>query len=518
MKQTLKNLILTALFLFGSASALETEKLTLKNNNIIEYKQVPKNVDNFADMFQDGMLYGRLRSNMFYWKWEEERPGKTDDNHAWGVGGSLQYNTAYFYGFGARAGFYTTHAISTENGENILDIFFDSGKAGKDTYARAYGSGAHIDVLALAYLEYKLAQTDIRYGRQTFESTLIRSNDTKMIPNTFEGFAVESNDLPETRLRAAYFTRQKLRDHREFHSVIAFGSYLKLDPVAGIVVPNRGDGLENDDAASHRGLTRQNIEASGAKVDPGMIVLTAENRSIKGLQLNFDGMYIDEFVSSAIGEINYKIEWGNEGWALTPGIRYMKQWDEGAGKIGGASLLGRFSRSSNPSTNALASYNNPYSIDSSLWAARLKLSKGAGYITAGYSKIEDAADIIAPWRGFPTGGYTRSMGQYNWTANTESWMIKAYYHFGKANILPGFRAAIDYAYMNYDDDKLAAATITATDRSIIHLDAWQTFDAVENLELKLRMAFVNADDYHINSESKDYGSYSEYRFEINYLF
>lgn len=518
MKQALKIWILTAVFLVGSASALETEKLTLKNNNIINYKQVPKNVDNFADMFQEGMVYGRLRSNMFYWNWSEERFGKTDDNHAWGVGGSLQYNTAYFYGFGARAGFYTTHTITTENGENVLDIFFDSGKAGKDTYARAYGSGAHIDVLALAYLEYKLAKTDIRYGRQIFESTLIRSNDTKMVPNTFEGLTLESNDLSGTRLRAAYFTRQKLRDHREFHSVIAYGSYLKLDPVTGIVVPNRGDGLENDDAASHRGLTRKNIEARGAEVDPGMIVFAAENTSIQGLKLKLDGMYIDKFVSSAIGEVNYKIELGDDGWALTPGIRYMKQWDEGAGKIGGASLLGRFSYSSQPSADALSSYNDPYGMDSSLLAARLKLSKGAGYVTAGYSKIEDAADIIAPWRGFPTGGYTRSMGQYNWVANTKSWMIKTYYDFGKANVLSGFRAALDYAYMDYDDDKLSAATILATDRSIIHLDAWQTFDAVKNLELKFRMAIVDADDYHISSEPKDYGSYSEYRFEVNYLF
>ena len=42
-----------------------------------------------------------------------------------------------------------------------------------------------------------------------------------------------------------------------------------------------------------------------------------------------------------------------------------------------------------------------------------------------YTKVADKADIIAPWRGFPTAGFTRAMSQYNWYANTKSYMVQA---------------------------------------------------------------------------------------------
>ncbi|PHS57534.1 MAG: hypothetical protein COB17_06020 [Sulfurimonas sp.] len=494
------SIVAAAACLVGATSvhALSTEKRDMKNNMSFKYKVKPKSVDSFKDMFSDGVLYGRLRSNTFYFKWENEKPGATADNFAWGVGGSLIYSTAYLNGFGATVGMYTTHTIGTDNEETSGGKTFDSGKAGKGTYSRATGSGSHIDVLALAYLEYKFAKSNIKVGRQIFESALLRSNDTKMIPNTFEGYAIQSNDLSNTTLRLAYFNRQKLRDHRDFHSIIAVDSF-----------------NENDDSGKHKGLSISNIKAAGEDVEPGMIVATIQNKSIKGLKLNLDGMYIEGYVSSLIAEANYKIKLGN-GWVLTPGARYIHQRDEGAGKIGGAALSGVLGRDKTPSSAASASYDNTNSVDGGAWMTRLKLSKGAGSIMAGYSAISDKADLIAPWRGFPTGGYSRSMAQYNWEANTKSWMIKAGYDFGKADIISGMRGSIDYAQMDYDQKKIDAGTLSRTDRSIIHLDIFKTFSDLPNMELKFRAAAVSADTK--LGDDKDYGSYREYRFEVNYLF
>jgi len=467
-----------------SAHALKTEKRDLKNNMSIKYKVTPKAVNSFDEMFSEGVLYGRLRSNMFHWDWAADNNGKTEDNSAWGVGGSLIYSTGYLNGFGATAGLYTTHTIATDNLSDTNNK--DMGKAGKDTYNRGAGAGAPIDVLALAYLEYKSGKTSFKAGRQIFESTLLRSNDTKMIPNTFEGFSVDSKAVADTRLRAAYFTRQKLRDHDSFHSIISF---------------NGGGKRGNDDAGKHKGLTDATINAAGEEVNPGMIVLTAQNKSIKGLKLNFDGMYIDGFVSSAIFEANYKMDIGN-GWKLIPGARYIHQMDEGAGKIGGAALSGN-----------TGGYSDPSSVDGSAFMARLQLKKGAGKIMAGYSAIADDADIIAMWRGFPTGGYTRSMAQYNWEADTKSYMIKAAYNLGKAGIVEGLRGSLDYAVMDYDTER---AGISKTDRSIIHLDVQKTFKNSPNLELKFRAAMIDADQS--VGAAEDYNSYNEYRFEVNYLF
>jgi len=494
---TIKLAVIAATCLVGatSAHALKTDKRDMKNNMSINYKVTPKAVDSVSEMFSEGVLYGRLRSNMFHWDWANDRPGKTADNSSWGVGGSLIYSTGYLNGFGATAGMYTTHTIETDNMTTSGGVTFDAGKAGKDTYSRATGSGSHIDVLALAYLEYKIAKSSVKVGRQIFESTLLRSNDTKMIPNTFEGLSIESKDVSDTKLRAAYFTRQKLRDHRDFHSVIAVDGF-----------------NENDDAGKHKGMSVTNILAAGEDVEPNMLVATVENKSIKGLKLNLDGMYIDGFVSSAIAEVNYKINLGESGWSLTPGARYIHQMDEGGGAIGGAALNGSLAGT----TGSANGYDDAGSVDGGAWMARLKLAKGAGSITAGYSAINDDADIIAPWRGFPTGGYTRSMAQYNWEANTKSWMLKAGYDFGKAGMVEGLRGALDYAEMDYDDEKLAAGGLSKTDRNIVHLDVFKTFKSAPNLELKLRAAMINADT--TAGQAADYNSYNEYRFEVNYLF
>ena len=487
MRNSIKIAAVAAACLVGttSAYALKTEKRDMKNNMSINYKVTPKAVNSFDEMFSEGVLYGRLRSNMFHWDWANDNPGKTQDNSAWGVGGSLIYSTGYLGGFGATVGMYTSHTIQTDNTDGAYPGV-DFGKAGKDTYNRSQGSGAPMEVMALAYVEYKAGKTSFKAGRQIFESTLLRSNDTKMIPNTFEGYSIDSKDLDKTRLRLAYFNSQKLRDHSDFHSVMA--------------TSGAGDNYaNNDDAGKHKGLSAANIIAAGEDVNPGMIVATAENKSIKGLKLNLDGMYIDGFVSSAIAEVNYKIDLG-DGMTLTPGARYIHQMDEGAGAIGGAALSGN-----------TGGYSDPNSVDGSAWMARLKLAQGAGSITAGYSAIADDADIIAQWRGFATGGYTRSMAQYNWEADTKSWMVKAAYNFGKAGMVEGLRGAIDYAEMDYDTDR---AGISKTDRSIVHLDMFKTFKSSPNLELKLRAAMIDAE----SSSAKNYNSYNEYRFEVNYFF
>jgi len=485
MQNSIKLAAIAAACLVGvtSAHALKTDKRDMKNNMSIKYKVVPQAVNSFDEMFSEGVLYGRLRSNMFLWDWEAENPGKTQDNSAWGVGGSLIYSTGYLNGFGATAGMYTTHTINTDNTDPAYPGK-DFGKAGKDTYNRGAGAGANIDVLALAYAEYKLGKTSFKAGRQIFESTLLRSNDTKMIPNTFEGYSIDSKDLDKTRVRLAYFTRQKLRDHSKFHSIIA------QDGTNG-----------NDDAGKHKGMTIANIQAKGADINPHMFVATVENKSIDGLKLNFDGMYIDGFVSSAIVEANYKIKLGDD-LSLTPGFRYIHQMDEGGGAIGGAALSGN-----------TGGYSTPDSVDGSAWMARLKLAQGAGSLMAGYSAIADDADIIAPWRGFPTGGYTRSMAQYNWEADTKSWMVKAAYNFGKAGMVEGLRGSLDYAQMDYDTQR---AGISKTDRSIVHLDVFKTFKSAPNVELKFRAAMIDADQS--AGSADNYNSYNEYRFEVNYFF
>ena len=492
--------VATAVLLLTTTVSAEDAKpkRTLKPNMNEVYNTLPTSVDNFADAFTKGMVYGHLRTNVFRWDWDSPDNATNADNKAFGVGGSIIYKTAPLYGISATAGLYYSNSPFSGLREDNADVGFV--KSGKDTFSR-YDVKAEGDwemvVLAQSYLQYDVAKTSLKYGRQFFESALTASNDTKMIPNAFEGFSVESKDLPKTTLKAAYFTAQKLRDHTTFHDVITFKD-------------SSGDSWNaNDDSGAHKGLSYNNFKNAGEDTEHDLVVAALSNASIENLKLDLTYTAVPDVVSSAIAEINYKINLGG-GYTLTPGFRYMEQFDNGGGEIGGASLSGNLGRDKNPST--LLGYKDRYTLDGSAWMARLVLGQGPLTLLVGYSDVADEADLVAPWRGFPTGGYTRAMAQLNWVANTQSTMLEAKYDFGKANILKGFKTLARYVVQDFDEAKQSAGAIA--DNKMIHIDLVQQL--TPQLDARVRFGNVNADNRVVDGSDKD--SYSEYRFEINYLF
>lgn len=474
-------------------------KRELKNNMMVKTNVKPGKVDKLSEMFTEGMFYGRLRTNAFKWDWKNDDTAATGnkDNKAFGLGGSLKYKTASFNGVSAEAGFYFTSSPFSALRQDVADLKY--AKAGKDTFSRfqvSQGGAWEYAVLAEANIQYQVSKTKATLGRQIFESFLTKSNDTKMIPNTFEGFVLETKELAKTRVRGAYFTAQKLRDHTTFHDVITFKDE------AGNKWNN------NDDSAVHKGLSYNNFKTAGKDVNHELIVIDARNQSVKNLKIDVTYGAVPDVVSSLTGEVNYKVDLGS-GYTLTPGVRYMKQFDNGGGAIGGATLKGTLAIDQSPTSNL--GYKDRYTLDSSLWMARLVLKKGPLKAKIGYSAVEDAADIVAPWRGFPTGGYTRAMAQYNWYANTKTWNVEANYDFGKAGLVPGFSALARYAIQNFDEAKQAAGV--QADSKILHMDFRENFG--NGLYAKVRVGLVSAD---ARTSGLEKDSYNEYRFELNYLF
>ncbi|MCP4575608.1 MAG: OprD family porin [Deltaproteobacteria bacterium] len=492
-----------ALILMGSSAGAGEPKRILRNNMTEVYNVLPEAAESLSEVFTKGVYYGRLRMNYFYWEYGE---GMLHDPTGFALGGSLIYKTAPLRGVSATAGFYTAHNLGLLDKEDAL--FGRSGKGTFSRYDRLSDGDWGMTVLAQAYLQYDFHKTEIKIGRQIFESFLTKSNDTKMIPNTFEGYTLVSRDAPETTIKLAFLTAQKLRDHTEFHDVITYNDG-KNDTYS------RWN--NQDDSASHRGLTHANLKAAGEDVDNNLVVAGVTNKSISNLKLDMGYTGVPDLFYSLMAESNYQIPLAG-GWSLTPGLRYMQQFDDGAGDVGGAAISGTLV---NGGALENGGYKDPDTVDAKLYAARFVLKKGAGKLLTGYSKVSDDADFITPWRGFPTAGYTRSMAQYNWFANTESWMIRAFYDFGKAGIIRGFRACIDYTYMDFDDEKERLGGQLLTDRSYIHTDMWYRFPFFQDLEAKIRFGMVNADNrtnaITIATAGKD-PSYREFRFELNYLF
>ncbi len=506
MKKLHLSLVTAAACLFTTTISADDAqpKRQLKNNMMVVTNTTPGEANSITEAFTDGVFYGRLRMNSFNWDWANDDDNV--DNYAFGIGGNFAYKTASFMGFSAYGNLYYTDSPFTALRMNNAQI--DKVKAGKDTFSRydvENGGNYSMAVLAEANLEYKLGKSRAIAGRQIFESFLTKSNDTKMIPNTFQGLVLETKEIPDTRVRGAYFNAQKLRDHTTFHDVITYGTATSN--------VNRSDWNGNDDSAAHKGLSYNNLSKVG-KESNELIVVDLQNKSIKDLKVDVTYGAVPGIVSSITGELNYKINLG-DGYSLTPGVRYMHQMDDGGGELGGATLKGTLAVDRTPGSNL--GYKNRYTLDASLAMARLVLKNGPLKLQVAYSAVGDDADIVAPWRGFPTGGYTRAMAQYNWYANTKTTNFRVDYDFGKAGILPGFSALARYAIQDFDEAKQAAGV--QADSNILHVDLRQNI--TPDLYAKVRVGLVSAaerESYASSGANKDMDSYNEYRFELNYLF
>ncbi len=498
---------LACLLATSASAADEKAKRDLTDSMQEVYNTLPSSVDNLSDAFTKGMFYGRLRMNVFKYDWKDEIAGKTKNNSELGLGGSLIYKTAPFAGLSATAGFYYSDSpFVGMRVDNKADLKYM--KSGKDTISRydAYTSGDYfMAVLGQAYLQYDISKTTVKAGRQIFESLLTASNDTKMIPNTFEGFTVETKEIPKTTIRGAYFTAEKLRDHTTFHDVITYSDSTSA------ASPATWNG--NDDSVAHQGLSYVNFVAAGKDVNHKLLVADIDNKSIDNLKIDATYTAVPEVVSNIAGELNYKIALP-AGFSLTPGARYMQQIDNGGGAVGGSSLSGIYHNGSTPANKGYS--GDVHSLAGSMGMARLVLKQGPLKVQVAYSQVADNADIVAPWRGFPTGGYTRAMAQYNWYANTKTYEAEVGYDFGKAQILKGFSTLVRFAAQDFDEKKQAAGV--QADSKVLEIDLRQKI--AKGLDAKFRVGIVSADtlSHYSSTPGINKDSYNEYRFEINYLF
>ncbi len=463
----------------------EKPKWQLNGNMTVKYNELPGEVDNITALFSEGIFYGRLRANAFNWDWSEETE-KLQDNHAIGIGGSLIYKSASLYGFSGTAGLYTSQNPGFYNMDSDEVGLV---KSGKDTFSRLkvkQTGNWGMNVLGQAFLEYNNKIFDIIAGRQLFESVFTASNDTKMIPNAFDGVSAAVKIYDKTTARVAYFTEQKLRDHTTSHDVITFKD-------------ESGESwANNDDAAVHRGLSYANFLAAGEDPDNDLIIADIQTKVVKYLKATMSYLQVPGIVQDLVIEAHYKVAFDN-GWAVRPGFRYFHQMDDGGGAIAGyTNLTGKEAIGYN-----LGADN---SLDGSLFAARVdvQMPDKQGFFRLGYSKIDDKADIVAPWRGFPTGGFTRAMAQYNWFANTETWMARVVY-----SGIPKLNISLRYAIQDFDDAK----KYVLADSNVWNLDV--VYKLTDQLYLKGRVGIVTADPA---DTGKLDTSYNEYRAEINYLF
>jgi len=485
----LKLFTITTIITFMTISlyAQEPAKSTIKANGQLVYQPI-KTVDNFDDMLRDGTFYGRLRNNNFFFAYEKQDGGH-DTHGISGFGASLIYKSASLNGFNFAAGVYGSYSFFNDNTDAVSFV-----KAGKDTLSRnSYiNSGdKSMYVLGQANLNYKLSKTNLTFGRQLIETFYTKSNDTKMVPNTFDGFVLSTKDLPSTTLKAAYLTKQKLRDHTTEHSVLMVGDINSSSS-------RKPQWTQNDDAGMIKGLTYSKLRAAGKPTDAPLIVLDVVNNSVENLKINFSSYMVPELLSQAMGELNYKIQL--DGLSITPGIRYIQQFDNGAGAIAGPSL--------NVLLAGSTAYKNQNSLNAKMIAARVVAKIDDYKINLAYTNILDEADLVTPWRGFPTAGYTRSMGMYNWKANTKSYRLELVKGANKTGVYKDVFIQASVLYIDGDDKKSAYS-----DSMFYYLGFVQNLPSMPEFQYRLRLGWRDFID-----TSTSASDYLDSRLEFNYLF
>lgn len=481
------HLLFAALFTLSTLQAQDTEvKSSIKSNGQLVYNISQKNVDNLSDMFQEGEFYGRLRNNNFYFAYDSP-DDKTTTQLISAIGASIVYKSAAFNGFDFNVGLYGSQAFFDEGHIDQISHL----KPGKDTLSRFdySNTGTHsLVVFGQANLNYKISKTSFTLGRQLVETFYTKSNDTKMIPNTFDGIVVSTKDIADTNLKLAYLDKQKLRDHTDAHSVLMMGDANSSSAV-------NAKWSENDDSAMHKGLTYSALKAAGKPTDAPLIVLDVQNNSINNLKINFSSYLVPELLSQAMGELNYKVKFN--GFSISPGIRYIQQFDNGAGKVGGASIY----------KTGLNAYKNADSLNAKMLAARVVTVIDDYKINLGYTNILDDADLVTPWRGFPTAGYTRSMGMYNWRANTKSYRLEVVKGANKTGLYKNMFIQTSVLYIDGDQNK------KESDSMFYYAGFIQNLESIPELQYRLRLGYRD-----FVGDSSDISGYLDSRLEFNYLF
>ena len=442
------------------------------------------NEGSWQDIFERGTLQGGVRSHYFL-------SDKGENHSVYGLGGHLLWQSYPWYHLSMRVGLY-----GDVNPWHMSDEDAVLYKSGKDVLNRydvlTYGKYGLLNV-AQASLSYVDDKIDVRFGRQIFESFLTKANDSKMVPNTFEGVSVSWETAPKRTFKMAYLWRQKLRDHNSFHHLLAYGESSSSDPY--------GKYLQNDDSYMHKGLTLSALKAAG--IEDRLWVFDGVYKRKEGFSWAMNLSFVPELLAYGMAEVGYA--WVLPTFRLYTSGRYFYQDDRGAGRIGGANLQ----------TNTVG-YKDPTSLDASLYALKCELSFGAHFWHLGYSSVANKGDFVTPWRGLPTSGYTRAMSQGNWYANTKSTMLSYAYDFSKSHLVEGLKIKMGYVWQDFDDTKAGVQA----DSNVFTIDIVKKIASIQGLLVKLRLIDVKGDSQTIAQDGtrKDDPSYDALRFEIKYTF
>ena len=132
-------------------------------------------VKKFKQMFRNGEISGQVRS--MYAAYKQKSPSETD-TYATALGGMFKYELANFNGFNAAIAVTGSQDLSFATGDTLESRHNDELSSLKGNYI----------AMSEAYINYTDGSLNIRLGRQMIDTPLADTDDSRMIPNTFEAY------------------------------------------------------------------------------------------------------------------------------------------------------------------------------------------------------------------------------------------------------------------------------------------------------------------------------------------
>jgi outer membrane porin, OprD family len=208
----------------------------------------------------------------------------------WAAGGWLAYRSGLIDDvFGIQAAFYTSQPLVAPSDETGSKLLTSNQRA--------------LNVFGQAYARAQISDQEFRGGRQLVDTPLINPQDSRMVPNTFEGVTLDT--LPDKErdydYAVGYLTTIKSRDSNTFISM--------SDAISGGNVADRGTAF---------GMLRY--------------------RPFEGLSTVFMDYYLPDFVNTGFAQAEYTFQRAKErpNWIL--GANIIDQQTVGQDLLAGSSF------------------------------------------------------------------------------------------------------------------------------------------------------------------------------------
>lgn len=316
--------------------------------------------------FTDAKVAAQLRTYYFY-----KDAFDSTLSEAWAVGGSVSIKSGYLgdrFAIGA-VGYMSEpiYAPDDRGGTGLLE----PEQEGFIVLGQIYGELKIVDKIFAAV------------GRKEYNTPYVNKNDTRMVPNTFEGASIYGKagggeGEPAWRFGAGYLSKIKERNTEDF-------VWMSHD--------------------------------AGSTAERG-VVLGGANVDWKGLSFGAIDYYCDDVINIFYTEASYKLLKG-DGYDLKIAGQYTDQRSVGDDRLTGD--------------------------DFSTWQLGFKadLTVGPAVFTAAITTVNDGDTMRSPWSGYP--GYTSVQVQDFFRAGESAAMFRAGYDFTSLG-LKGVSAYALYVY------------------------------------------------------------------------